>query len=122
MGARGMYRVSGQLAAFIAIAALLLQAACPAQLPSLIAASLAQPTTSGCHESNSDSPKPPNPEKKCCSGQHSPEVLLKATQPAPALVDVVQFEAQPVPVFASSHVRVMASPALGPPGALVLRI
>jgi len=122
MGTSGIYRVSGEIAVFIAIAALLLQAVCPAQFVSAATVSLAQPVDSGCHESNPSSPDSPNSEKKCCNGQHYPEVLLKPAQPAPALVAAAQLEAPPLFIPIMNHRYTLSRIASGPPGPFVLRI
>jgi len=100
---------------FVAIAALLLHAAC-----TIGATPLAAPAGSGCHESAPS----PNPEQKCCDGDHSPEALLSATvalAPPPAANMELAYSTSITNVF-ERHMAEIVSPSPGPPLLLSLRI
>ncbi|HET9166220.1 MAG TPA: hypothetical protein VFP11_09490 [Candidatus Angelobacter sp.] len=73
-----------RVAAFAAIAALLLQVSCMPDLPAISVQNAAQ-SDSGCHESAPPTPNAPNSSHICCSGDHSPDALLSATV-APVLL------------------------------------
>jgi hypothetical protein len=110
-----MLRYSGRVAIFAAMAALLLHASC-----TIGVAPLAAPADSGCHES---APVSPNPQQKCCDGDHSPEALLSATvavAPPPAAMEPA---GSPLITYALQYrVAEIVSPAPGPPLLVSLRI
>src|SRR5579871_1601484 len=119
-----IFRLSGRVAIFAAMMALLLQASCTIGLTAMATAESVAPTHSGCHDSAPSTPDAPNSGKKCCNGKHSPEALLAATTVAPLplvsakVVSSMHFVAGTfVP-----HATEIATPPFGPPGPLVLRI
>jgi hypothetical protein len=112
-----MLRLNGLVAMFVAMAALLLHASC-----TIGATPLAAPTDSGCHEST-PSPNPPNPEQKCCDGDHSPEALLSATIALAPPVANMELAYRPsiTNVFERQMAEIL-SPSPGPPLLISLRI
>jgi hypothetical protein len=110
-----MLRVSGTVAMFAAIAVLLLHASCTIGI-----APLAVPIDSGCHES---APASPNPEQKCCDGDHSPEALLNAAIAVAPPAVAVEVAYTP---FATNvlmrHAAEILPPSPGPPLLISLRI
>jgi|ERR1051326_1438029 hypothetical protein len=117
------YRISGTVAATLAIAALLLQAACPAQFALATSIAETQPLHSGCHDASPAPPEPASPGKRCCNGQHYPEMLLKAVQVETAVVVAPVLQAQSTSVPPLTPVPLTSSPVVSPPGPLlVLRI
>jgi hypothetical protein len=110
-----MLRLSGQVAMFVAMAALLLHASC-----TIGVTLLAAPTGSGCHES---APSSPNPEQWCCDGDHSPEALLSATvalAPPPAAMELA--DSPFITNVLEYHTAEIVSPSPGPPLLISLRI
>jgi len=121
---RKIIRLSGKIAIFAAMAALLLQASCTIGLTTMAASESVIATHSGCHDSAPSTPDAPNSGQKCCNGKHSPEALLAATTVAPLpfvsakIVSSMHFVASSF----SPHATEIAIPPSGPPGPLVLRI
>jgi len=88
MGIRSMVQSMVRVAAFTAVAALLLQVSCIASLPAVSTVVETQ-GDSGCHESAPPTPNAPDSSHICCSGDHSPDALLSATvAPVPLISDV----------------------------------
>src|SRR6476469_7448191 len=122
MGIRSMVQSMARVAAFVAIAALLLQVSC---MPDLPAVSVQNATQSdfGCHESAPPTPNAPDSSHICCSGDHSPGALLSAiVTPVPIASDGHALElTSPLSIFAPSFTDFPAS--FSPPhGFLALRI
>ena len=123
MGIRSMVRFTVRVAAFTAVAALLLQAACtmgPAPVTHLHAA---VPAESGCHEPAPATPGTPDSGHICCGGDHSRDALL-TTAYMTALPKVSQ-TSQNAAFDLSATVRFIAAAdnlSSSPPGPLVLRI
>jgi hypothetical protein len=119
-----IFRLSGRVAAFTAMAALLLHISCTIGLTSLASLDVGALTHSGCHEPAPSTPDAPNSEQKCCNGDHSPEALLTVSPAAPApivstgLISSALFSMR----VESRHISEIATPSSGPPGPLVLRI
>ena len=108
-------RVSGRVAMFAAVAALLLHASCTIGI-----AQVAAPVHSGCHES---APAPPSPEQMCCDGDHSPEALLSATAAVAPPPAAIHFACTPfVTDVQVRHTPEIMSPSPGPPLLISLRI
>jgi hypothetical protein len=110
-----MLRLSGRVAVFAAIAALLLHASCTIGVTPLTA-----PIDSGCHES---APSSPNPEQKCCDGNHFPDALLSATvaiAPPPTAMELV--DSYFIKNVFERHTAEIVSPSPGPPLLISLRI
>jgi hypothetical protein len=108
-------RLSGRVAMFAAMAALLLHASCTIGVTPLVA-----PTDSGCHES---APSSPNPEQKCCDGDHSPDALLSASvamAPLPAAMELA--DSPCITNVLQHHPAEIVSPSPGPPLLISLRI
>src|ERR1041385_7967994 len=83
-----MARFTLRVAAFAAVAALLLQVSCTVGLPKVADVQLETHSDSGCHE-HAPSPKAPDSSHICCNGDHSPDALLSAfVTPAPLISDV----------------------------------
>jgi hypothetical protein len=85
MGIRSMVQFAVRVAAFAAIACLLLQAACTIGVPQLIPVQAETQGDSGCHESSPPTQNAPNPSHICCSGDHFPDALLSTTATSPPL-------------------------------------
>ncbi|HZI56479.1 MAG TPA: hypothetical protein VFF39_06870 [Verrucomicrobiae bacterium] len=123
MGIGSMVRLTGRVAVFVAVAALLLQASCTIAPAPIANADVASNIDAGCHDSTPATPRAPDPGHICCSGEHSPEALLSsAVTPAPltavGLVRNLFFAASVRPNLASN-----AAPSTpGPPRLLTLRI
>ena len=119
-----IFRLSGKVAVFAAMAALLLQAACTVGLAPMATAETASSPHSGCHGSTPVAPGVPSSGQKCCNGEHSAEALLAAppTEPMP----LVSTEFVSSVFFGSSalslHATEIVAPSSAPPGLLVLRI
>ena len=79
MGIRSMVQSMVRVAAFAAVAALLLQVSCLASLPAVSTVQVETHGDSGCHESAPPTQNAPDPSHVCCSGDHSPDVLLSAS-------------------------------------------
>jgi hypothetical protein len=110
-----MLRFSGRTAMFVAIAALLWHASCTIDI-----APLAASADSGCHES---APASPNPEQKCCDGDHSPEALLSvAVALAPPPITMDHAYGPSITNVMGSHTAEIVSPSPGPPLLISLRI
>lgn len=122
MGIRSMVQFTVRVAAFLAVAALLLQVSCTVAPPALANAQLGTHGDSGCHES-APSPNAPDSSHLCCSGDHSFDALLSATTTsAPlALDETVLSLSSALPSFAiaSTHFPSSLSPPHRP---LSLRI
>jgi len=89
MGIRSMVQSMARVAAFVAIAAPLLQVSCMASLPAVSTMQVETHGDSGCHESAPPTPNTPDSSHICCSGDHSPDALLSATvAPVPLISDV----------------------------------
>jgi len=87
MGIRSMVQSMARVAAFVAIAALLLQVSCMPDLPAVSVQNATQ-SDSGCHESAPPTPNAPDSSHICCSGDHSPDALLSAViTPVPLVSD-----------------------------------
>ena len=122
MGIRSMVQSMVRVAAFAAVAALLLQVSCMADLPAVSTQDATQ-SDSGCHESAPPTQNAPTPSHVCCSGDHSPDALLSAVvMPAPIASDGRAVELSlPLRLFAPSSTGFAAS--FSPPhGFLALRI
>ena len=123
MGIGSMVRFTSRVAAFVAVAALLLQASCTNGLTSMTNVEAAFTSDTGCHDSAPATPSTPNSGHICCHGEHAPEALLNtAVTPAPlAAAGLVRNS-----LFESSdrlrHAVEIAPPVSGPPGPLALRI
>lgn len=88
MGIRSMVQFAVRVAAFAAVAALLMQVSCMAGLPALTNMQIETHGDSGCHESAPSTPNAPDSSHICCSGDHSPDALLSAfITPAPMVLD-----------------------------------
>jgi len=122
MGIRSMVQSMARVAAFAAIAALLLQVSCMPDLPAVSVQNATQ-SDSGCHESAPPTPNAPDSSHICCSGDHSPGALLSAiVTPVPIASDGRAVElTSPLRFFAPSFTDFLAS--FSPPhGFLALRI
>lgn len=88
MGIRSMVQFAVKVAAFAAVAALLLQVSCTVAPPTFAKAQIGTHSDSGCHESAPPTPNTPDSGHICCSGDHSPDALLSApVTPAPLALD-----------------------------------
>jgi hypothetical protein len=122
MALHSIGRLTARVAAFAAMAVLLLQASCPAQFMPFAATRVPDIANAGCHETLPP-PDAPASEHQCCKGTHYPEALLNALQalPAPSIsaaIDETHFQHALVP---SRWDGVLASVS-HPPGPLPLRI
>ena len=79
MSAWKIFRLSGRIAALLAIAALLLHVSCAYAIATFATHGTSNATHSGCHESAPSTPKAPGSEQQCCNGEHFPEALLTAS-------------------------------------------
>jgi hypothetical protein len=117
-------RVSGRVATFVAMAALLLHTSCTIGLTSLSSPEASTLTHSGCHEPAPSTPDAPNSGQKCCNGDHSPEALL--TVGLAASTPFVSTEFVSSALFdkrvMQPHISEIATPSPGPPSPLALRI
>jgi hypothetical protein len=123
MGIGSMVQLTGRVAVFVAVAALLFQASCTIALTSLANVEAASNAGAGCHDSAPATPRTPGPGHICCSGEHAPEALLSAAI-TPAPLTAVGLVRNP---FLAAGVRTnlaadVASSTLGPPRLLALRI
>jgi hypothetical protein len=123
MNVSAMVRRSIRVAAFVALAALVLQAACTISPVAYASVPQDVPGGSGCHESMPATPQVPTSGHICCSGDHSPDALLSAAvTPVPAAfagyisLPIVSFIV-PITSFADNGLSVSR-----PPGQLALRI
>ncbi len=123
MGVRSMVQSTVRVAAFAAVAALLLQVSCTIRTSALTNMQIETHDDSGCHESTTPTPNTPDSNHICCSGDHSPDALLNAfVTPAPLVSDghVVELTS-PVRFFTRSSTDFPAS--FSPPhGLLSIRI
>lgn len=88
MGICSMVQFTVRVAAFAAVAALLLQVPCMVGLPGVANVQLETRSASGCHGSAPPAQNVPDSSHICCSGDHSPDMLLNATvTPAPLAMD-----------------------------------
>jgi hypothetical protein len=88
MGIRSMVQFTVRVAAFAAVAALLLQISCISGLPAVTTAQIGTHDDSGCHESAPSTPNTPDSSHVCCSGDHSPDALLSAiATPSPLMLN-----------------------------------
>src|SRR6476646_4256320 len=88
MGIRSMVQFAVRVAAFAAVAALLLQISCMAGLPTVTTVQIETHGDAGCHESAPSAPNAPDSSHICCSGDHSPDALLSAViTPVPLVSD-----------------------------------
>jgi hypothetical protein len=119
-----IFRWSGKVAVFAAMAALLLQASCTVGLAPMATAETASSNHSGCHDSTPATPGVPSSGQKCCNGEHSAEALLAASPTEPISLVSAQFISSTVFDLSalSRHATVIVAPSSGPPGLLVLRI
>ena len=124
-GLSSMVRCTVRVAAFLAIAALLLQASCVVGPSAFATVQTEIPGGSRCHESAPSAPHAPVPasEHICCSGDHSPDALLSAdVTPAPPLLA----EALLLPISVLKATESLATDLSiyfsHPPGLLALRI
>lgn len=123
MGIRTMVRLTGRVAVFVAMAALLLQASCTIGLSSLATVEETGMDDSGCHHSLPAQPDAPNSEHVCCNGQHSSEALVTAVRTAPAPLATTELVHGFVDTsLRSTFATAIATPSSGPPGPFVLRI
>ncbi len=100
MGIRSMVQFAVRVAAFAAVAALLLQISCAFAPPTFASVQIETPTESGCHESTPPTPNLPDSGHVCCSGDHSPDALLSAVvSPAPLVLDVAFLNVTPAVHF-----------------------
>src|SRR6478736_5505196 len=97
MGIRSMVQFTVRVAAFAAVAALLLQISCMAGLPAVTTVQGETHGDAGCHESAPPTPNTPDSSHICCSGDHSPDALLS---------DIVT----PVPIASDGHALELTSP------------
>lgn len=123
MGIRSMVQFAVRVAAFAAVAALLLQVSCTASLPPATTMQVETHGDSGCHESAPPTPSAPDSSHICCSGDHSPDALLSAfVTPAP----LVLAKHLPIPIFGASASMTLSADRFisfsQPPGLLALRI
>jgi len=123
MGIGSMVRLTGRVAVFVAVAALLFQASCTVALTSIANVEPAFNPGTGCHDSAPDTPKTPDSGHICCSGEHSPEALLSAAITPPPLTAVGLVRN----LFFTASIRTnlasnVASSASGPPRLPTLRI
>ena len=86
MGIRSMVQFAVRVAAFAAVAALLLQASCTIGNSTLTNAQTETQGGSGCHESAPPTHNAPDSRHICCSGDHSSDALLSATATSAPLV------------------------------------
>ena len=123
MGIGSMVQFTARVAVFAAVAALLLQAACPMDFAGVTHLEAAAPANSGCHESAPATPSTPDPGHVCCAGNHSTDALLNApnTTALPVVSQMLKIPAfdltSPSRLFAAT-----AGPSVGPPMPLALRI
>jgi hypothetical protein len=85
MGIRSMVQFTVRVAAFAAVAALLLQVSCTVGLQEVAHVQLETHSDSGCHESAPPMPNTPDSSHICCSGDHSPDALLSTVVTPPPL-------------------------------------
>src|SRR6478752_92551 len=97
MGIRSMVQSMARVAAFVAMAALLLQISCMAGLPAVTTVQIETHADAGCHESAPPTPNAPDSSHICCSGDHSPGALLSAIVTA-------------VPIASDGHALELTSP------------
>jgi len=123
MHIRSMVRFTLRVAAFVAVAALLLQVSCTIGQPKVSDVQLKTHSYSGCHE-HAPAPKTPDSSHICCSGDHSPEALLSAfIIPAPLISDMGASDLTPALRSFAASPTFTGFPALSPPhGLLPLRI
>ena len=120
-----IFRWSGRLAVFMAIAALLLQTSCTIGLAPMATAEMAASSThSGCHDSTPAAPGVPGSGQKCCNGEHSAEALLSASPTEPMPLASAKFVSSDSfrPSALLRHATEIVTPSSGPPGPFVLRI
>src|SRR4051812_42495867 len=79
MGIRWMVQFAVRVAAFTAVLALLLQISCMSGVTAITTTQAETHSDSGCHESAPPTQNAPDPSHVCCSGDHSPDVLLSAS-------------------------------------------
>src|SRR5579864_1285071 len=78
MGIRSMVQFTVRVAAFAAVAALLLQVSCTVGLPTATNVQLETHNDSECHEPAPPARNTPDSSHICCSGHHSPDALLNS--------------------------------------------
>lgn len=89
MGIRSMVQFAVRVAAFTAVLALLLQISCISGVTAITTTQAETNNDYGCHESAPPTHNAPDSSHVCCSGDHSPDVLLSAyVAPAPLVSDV----------------------------------
>jgi len=123
MGIHSMVQSTVRVAAFAAVAALLLQVSCLASPPAVSTVQVETHGDSGCHESAPSTPNTPDSSHICCSGDHSPDALLSAIiAPVPLTSDIgASHLTLPLPSLAIACIDFPAS--FSPPhGAFALRI
>jgi hypothetical protein len=79
MGIRSMVQFAVRVAAFAAVAAILLQASCMIETSTLTNLQIGTHSDSGCHETTPPTPSAPDSGHICCGGDHSVDALLSAT-------------------------------------------
>ncbi|HEX3587029.1 MAG TPA: hypothetical protein VH024_13600 [Candidatus Angelobacter sp.] len=124
MGIRSMVQFTVRVAAFAAVAALLLQVFCMVGPPAVTNAQLETHSDSGCHESAPPAPNTPDSSHSCCIGDH-PDALLSAfATPAPLVIhEGVLDLASALGSFAPSSTFIDFPASFSPPhGLLALRI
>lgn len=123
MGIRSMVQFAVRVAAFAAVAALLLQVSCTVSPPAFANVKIGTHGDSGCHEPTPSAPSAPDSSHVCCSGNHSPDALLSAFVSSGPLVLAKHL---PIPIFeASASITLSADRFISlsrPPGLLALRI
>ena len=88
MGIRSMVQFTVRVAAFAAVAALLLQVSCTVAPPASANAQIGAHDDSGCHEPAPSTPNTPDSSHGCCSGDHSADALLSTiVTPSPLVLD-----------------------------------
>jgi hypothetical protein len=124
MGIRSMVQFAVKVAAFAAVAALLLQISCMVGLPAVTTVQIEWQGDAGCHESAPPTPNTPDSSHICCSGDHSPDALLSAfATPAPLVFHEGVDLASTLRSSAPSSTSTDCSASLSPPhGLLALRI
>jgi len=113
-----------RVAAFAAVAALLLQISCTIGQPKSADLQLETQNDSGCHEHAPPAPNTPDSSHICCSGDHSPDALLSAfVTPAPLISDMGASDQTSARHSFAAFSTSIDFPALSPPqGLLPLRI
>ena len=123
MGIRSMIQFAVRVAAFAAVAALLLQISCTVAPPAFANTQIGTHDGSACHESAPSTPTAPDSSHLCCNGDHSPDALLSAFVSSAPLVLAKHL---PIPIFEATASMTSSADRFTsfsrPPGLLTLRI